>query len=118
VVHFEIPVDDPERARRFYEEAFSWRIMKWEGPVEYWLVTTGESPEPGIDGGLSLRENLRQVTNTLDVANLDEAIAKVEKAGGRVVVPKDVVPGVGYTAYCQDTEGNLFGMIQEDTGAH
>ena len=55
VTHFEVHADDPERAAKFYRDAFGWKIDKWEGPVDYWLVTTGTEDEPGIDGGLVVR---------------------------------------------------------------
>ncbi len=48
VVHFEIHGDDPERAAEFYRGVFGWEISKWDGPVDYWLVTTGEDSEPGV----------------------------------------------------------------------
>jgi predicted enzyme related to lactoylglutathione lyase len=118
VVHFEIPVDDAERAARFYSDAFGWQANKWEGPVEYWLVTTGPSDEAGIDGALTLRGGLATTwTNTVDVASVDETLDKVQAAGGKVLAPKMAVPGVGWAAYCQDTEGNTFGLMQADPTA-
>jgi catechol 2,3-dioxygenase-like lactoylglutathione lyase family enzyme len=57
VVHFEISVDDPERAIRFYSDVFGWKIEKWEGPMDYWLITTGPENEPGIDGALIRRQD-------------------------------------------------------------
>ena len=56
VNHFEINADDPERAAKFYANVCGWKIDKWKGPIEYWLVTTGESDEPGIDGAIMRRE--------------------------------------------------------------
>jgi len=118
VVHFEIPSDDPERAVAFFEKAFGWRISKWDGPVDYWLVSTGEAGDAGIDGGIAVRgETNPRVANMIDVPNLDEYIAKVEANGGEIVVPKRPVPGVGWMAYFNDTEGNLHGMMQSDPGA-
>ena len=55
VVHFEIQAENPERAARFYTAVFGWTIRKWDGPLEYWLVTTGPADERGIDGGLLIR---------------------------------------------------------------
>src|SRR3972149_5570591 len=55
VIHFEIAADDPERAVAFYRKVFGWEIQKWEGPMEYWVITTGPKEEPGIDGGLGRR---------------------------------------------------------------
>ena len=85
VVHFELSADVPERAITFYEEVFEWQINKWEGPIEYWLVTTGEKEEPGIDGGIIRRKQSSENTvNTIDVPDVDEYIEKIEKAGGKV----------------------------------
>jgi predicted enzyme related to lactoylglutathione lyase len=117
VVHFEIPVDDPDRAVEFYEKVFGWKIEKWEGPMDYWLVTTGDDPEPGIDGALSRREDLPATTNTIDVPSADGFMEKIKENGGRVSTGKIVVPGVGYMAYCEDTEGNSFGIMQRDETA-
>ena len=58
VVHFEIPAEDPENVARFYSEVFNWKIEKWEGPVDYWLITTGEENEPGINGAISMASDL------------------------------------------------------------
>ena len=38
-------------------------------------------------------------------------------AGGTVLMEKTAVPGVGYFAYCKDTEGNVFGIIEGDLEA-
>ena len=54
VVHFEIHADDPQRAANFYQNVFGWQINKWEGPEDYWLVTTGADNEPGINGASNL----------------------------------------------------------------
>ena len=78
ITHFEIPADDPERAIIFFETVFGWKIKKWEGPIEYWLVMTGPEDEPGIDGGLARREDPETVVeNIIDVANLDATLEKV-----------------------------------------
>ncbi|HEU5102611.1 MAG TPA: VOC family protein [Roseiflexaceae bacterium] len=118
VVHFELAADDPERAIQFYEKVFGWQIQKWDGPQDYWLATTGERGTPGIDGAIMRRDpNMPAVVNTIDVASLDESLAKLTANGGTVVAPKMTIPGVGYMAYCQDTEGNTFGMMQADPAA-
>ena len=56
VVHFEICADDPERAVNFYQSTFGWKIRKWDGPQEYWVIITGNDDEPGINGGMVHRE--------------------------------------------------------------
>lgn len=118
VIHFEVPADDPERAAKFYETVLGWRFQKWEGPMEYWLVYTGDKSTPGIDGGMMKRPHPGYGTvNTVDVPSLDDAVAAVEQNGGKTAVPKMPIPGVGWLAYCLDTEGNLFGMMQADPSA-
>jgi len=118
VIHFEIPADSPERAVEFYKKVFGWKFDKWPGPSDYWLITTGKG-EPGIDGGLLQRPHPGAGTvNTIGVASLDEAVQQVHGAGGKTVLPKMAIPGVGYLAYCQDTEGNTFGMMQADPSAN
>jgi predicted enzyme related to lactoylglutathione lyase len=117
VVHFEIPAENPERAAKFYKEVFDWKIEKWQGPFNYWLVTTGEDKEPGINGALMERTNLETTVNTIGVPSVDEFVKKITAAGGKVVMPKGVVPSQGYLAYCADTEGNVFGVFQRDPSA-
>lgn len=119
IVHFEISADDPDRATAFYKEALGWTVQKWEGPMDYWLLMTGEEGTPGIDGGLNRRsaESFPGTVNTIDVASVDDTIARVTEAGGTVVVPKMAVPGVGWLAYFTDTEGNVFGMMEADESA-
>jgi len=120
VIHFEINAEKPERTAKFYEEVFRWKIVKWEGPVEYWLITTEKKNEPGIDGGLSRRteaESEPSVVNTIDVPSVDEYVEKIERNGGTVVLPKHAVPGVGWLVYFKDPEGNMFGMMQADESA-
>ncbi|HEX8843870.1 MAG TPA: VOC family protein [Pyrinomonadaceae bacterium] len=117
VVHFEISADEPERAVKFYTDVFGWDVEKWGGPKDYWLITTGSEDQPGINGGVFKREGPVNFVNTIDVASVDESAAKITEHGGRVVVPKMAIPGVGHLIYCQDTENNVFGIMQCDPSA-
>ena len=118
ITHFDIPSDDPERAQKFYQEVFGWKFDKWDGPMEYWMITTGEKNQPGINGGLARRmPGQIGMTNTIDVPSLDEYTRKIASKGGQVLIPRMPIPGVGYFATCMDTEGNIFGMIQMDQSA-
>jgi uncharacterized protein len=116
IVHFELPADDPARCMAFYQKAFGWRFEKWDGPLDYWMVKTGDGP--GIDGGLARRQQPGQpATNVIAVTSVDDIVKAVTAAGGAVAVPKMAVPGVGWTAYFTDTEGTLFGVMQFDPAA-
>jgi uncharacterized protein len=117
VIHFEISADNPERAVKFYREAFGWEISKW-GPMDYWLASTGPDKDPGIHGAIMPRSDPKQTTvNTIDVPSLDEYAARVLAAGGKTLTPRQVIPGVGYHRYCQDSEGNMFGILESDLQA-
>ena len=123
VVHFEIHSEIPERAMEFYSGVFGWEFSKWEGPQDYWLVTTGPDEEPGINGGLVQRQGeidgqaIIAYVCTVDVSSVDETVQTVTQHGGNVAVPKMAVPSVGWLAYCKDTEGNLFGLMASDPDA-
>jgi predicted enzyme related to lactoylglutathione lyase len=118
IVHFEFGAADPERAANFYRNAFGWAVQKWGGPTEYWLVTTGPNDEPGINGGIMRHQDgAARTVNTITVADVDAAIAAVVANGGSVAHPKFPIPGIGWQAYCLDTEGNLFGVHQENPQA-
>jgi predicted enzyme related to lactoylglutathione lyase len=112
VTWFEIHADDVKRATEFYKKSFGWKANKWEGPMEYMILTTGDNKTPGIDGAIMPRMGPSSVWNTVSVDNVDEAVKKIEKAGGKVVVPKREIPKQGWIAYCMDTEGNVFGVMQ------
>ncbi len=119
VVHFEIYADDLDRAEKFYTETFGWTVDRLEGEgFVYHMVNTGEEPAQGINGGLIQRPDPGAVINIiLDVPSVDEYTARITQAGGILLAPKFAVPGVGYAAYFRDTEGNPFGIFQDDTTA-
>lgn len=117
VAHFELTADDPARAVKFYEDAFGWKINKWGGQMDYWLCSTGEDDEPGIDGAIMKREPGMANNVVIGIKDMDEAIAKVKEAGGTMVSDIITVPTVGYSAYFKDTEDNLVGLFKWDCDA-
>jgi predicted enzyme related to lactoylglutathione lyase len=123
VVHFEIHAEKPERAIQFYQNSFGWEFQKWEGPMDYWMVMTGPDDQPGINGGLVPRrgeidgEAVIAYVCTVDVPDIDATLSSVEQNGGTIAVPKMAVPGVGWLVYFKDTEGNIFGAMENDPDA-
>jgi uncharacterized protein len=123
-IHFEIHADDANRAIAFYAKVFGWKFSQWAGQP-YWLVTTGEEGTPGINGGLMSRRGpgpadmapVNAFVCTIDVSDLDAMVATAVAAGGVIALPRMPIPTVGWLAYCKDTEGNLFGMMQMDADA-
>ena len=124
-IHFEIHAADPQRCIRFYTQLFGWTFTKWESPMDYWLIKTGEKGTPGIDGGMLPRRGdppaAMQAVNayvcTTDVADIDAAIKRIGEIGGTIALPKMPIPTVGWLAYAHDSEGNIFGVMQFDANA-
>ncbi len=119
VVHFEIAADDVERAIKFYKAVFGWKIEKARMPdTDYWIVYTGPKSEPGINGGLMKRKGKRGVGGhnawvcTAMVDDIEAARKKVVTAGGKCTTEVMDIGGVGKHCYCNDTEGNHFGIMQ------
>src|SRR5437763_1013706 len=116
--HFEIPVDDPDRAERFYSGVFGWSFNRYEGAPQYYgMANTGEE-NPGINGALFQRTSDNDVVSiTMSVDSIEDALAKVTEAGGKVKAGKTPIPNMGYFATCEDTEGNQFGLYTNDPSA-
>ena len=117
VVHFEIPVDDIERATKFYTELFGWEIKDAGMPEGgyYSVMTSGENP---VHGGMMKRQQPgQQISNYIDIPSVDEYEAKIKELGGTVLMGKSPVPGMGYFAMCMDTEGNIFGIWEDNKEA-
>jgi predicted enzyme related to lactoylglutathione lyase len=117
VVHFEIPFDDGDRARRFYGEAFGWQLQSIP-TMGYTLVTTGPSSdrgptEPGfVNGGMMARSASPSPAPVLvvDVDSIDKALARIGELGGTTILEKQVVGEMGFSAYVRDPEGNVIGL--------
>ncbi len=98
-------------------------IQRWNSPIEYWLISTGNKEKSGIDGGMVRRhgpirgESVIAFVCTIDVPAVEEYSKKVTSSGGIVTRAKMPIPGVGWLVYCKDTEGNVFGMMQSDPDA-
>jgi predicted enzyme related to lactoylglutathione lyase len=125
VVHFEIPFSDGERAREFYREAFGWNIMVVPG-LDYTIVASGPTDqaggpsEPGfINGGMIDRSAGTSTAPvvTVEVDDVDAALARVVALGGSVVIGRTAVGDMGYSAYYRDTEGNVMGLWESGPGS-
>ena len=77
--------------RDSYQAVFEWKFDKFDGPIDYWLVTTGSDREPGINGGLTRpREGQSPGTlNTIAVGSLEQTVRKIEQRGGKNLCAED-----------------------------
>src|SRR5918912_3624394 len=112
IVHFEIPADDVDRAKRFYTDLFGWKIEKIPGattnndsnkltsaatgePIDYWIITTTDDKgnKADIGGGMMKRQMPEHhITNYIGVDSVDEYSSTVKKLGGKVFASKHVLP--------------------------
>jgi predicted enzyme related to lactoylglutathione lyase len=113
VVHFELPTTDINKSKSFYEKVFGWKMEKFPGPTDYMLIDTGDPSTPGINGGLGGAANeFKATVNTVDVDDIDAILKLVVSQGGEIIMPKDVIPGVGFLAYIREPGGGVLGVIQ------
>ncbi len=118
-VHFELVTDDPQKTAAFYRAVFGWQVEKWDGPVEYWLVTTGDESTPGINGGLmQAGGEFGGTINTIEIPDIDATIAKIKANGGTMLQDKHHLEGVGDLAYFKDNCGIIIGLLQPEPNAN
>lgn len=127
VVHFEIHVDDMDRAKKFYSEVFGWTYEDWTAfaGAPYWGTVTGKEGESGIEGALMLRngespkigQSVNAFVCTIGVEDYDATEAKILELGGTLAMPKTALTGMAWQGYYIDTEGNILGIHQPDENA-
>ena len=124
IVHFEIPAEDIEKLKKFYQDLFGWTMNKHAGPTAYYLVGTVPVDEktmmparPGVNGGLyekkdALSPELAKPINYISVESVEEYSKKIMELGGKIMVPKMEIPGIGWWALALDPEDNHFGILE------
>jgi predicted enzyme related to lactoylglutathione lyase len=120
IIHFEIPANDVEKLKGFYEKLFGWKFVYTSMPgMEYWLIQTVPTDEKGmllrqgVNGGMYKKDNeMQKPTNWIQVDDLDAQIKKLKKLGGSLIVEKMEIPGIGWSALGLDPEGNQVAMMQ------
>jgi predicted enzyme related to lactoylglutathione lyase len=120
IVHFDVGVENIDRAKAFYEKLFDWKIEKLPGPMEYYEIKTfDDEGNEKLGGGMTQRQDTNQhITNYVGVENIDDYIENVKQLGGKITTPKTLIPGFGFLAVCLDTENNTIGLWEEKDTAH
>jgi predicted enzyme related to lactoylglutathione lyase len=122
VAHFAINADDVKRAQRFYQSVFGWKFEPW-GPPGFFQIQTAAGSKPGILGALQKRRDLVPGQPTIGyectvaVADVDAVAAAVVANGGTILIPRSLIPTVGYLIFFRDPEGNVAGAMQYDASA-
>jgi predicted enzyme related to lactoylglutathione lyase len=103
IVHIEIAAKDREAAGKFYSDIFGWKIQQ----LPEMNYATFEA-EGGPGGGLNPVENNQPapVMVYIDTDDIDATLKRIQELGGKVLRPKDDVPGMGQFAFFSDPTGN------------
>ena len=122
VAHFEIFASDVERARKFYEQVFGWSFEA-AGPPNFYFIVTGPESDPGLTRGLIAKRQgvavqgpLNSFRCTISVRSIDESLAAIGAAGGKMRSPVIDIPNVGKLAEFADTEDNIACVMQYEAG--
>lgn len=122
VVHFELPADNIDRAKKFYKETFGWQMQDMP-EMNYITIKTREVDEKmmpkeigAINGGMFKRGDMDNMINgatfSINVEDIDTAVKKIKNAGGLILKEKMPVSDMGFVAYFKDTEGNILSVWQ------
>ncbi|MEW6722046.1 MAG: VOC family protein [Candidatus Micrarchaeota archaeon] len=118
LAYFEVPVEDLERAKKFYQEVLGWKIEKSkmpESPPDYCDISTGKSKKNTLNSGGMYKRTKEMPPNLMIVSyaqvdSIDKALAAAQKLGGTITMPKMAIKQVGFVAQVKDTEGNVIGI--------
>ncbi len=117
IVHFEIPANNVEKLKGFYEKLFGWKISKGQGDMEYWMIETAPQGQ-GVNGGMMKKQMPEQgPVNYVLVESVDDFAKKATMLGGKVILPKQPIPDMGAFAVIQDPEGNTLGLFETSRAA-
>jgi predicted enzyme related to lactoylglutathione lyase len=118
LTHFAINADDVPAARAFYEKVFGWRFSAF-GPPDFYRIQTPSGPGGALQKRRELVEGQPTIgfECTIDVADVDATAAAVTAAGGRIIMPRTTITGVGHLIFFLDPGGNVVGAIQDDEAA-
>jgi uncharacterized protein len=110
LVYFEVPADDTQRAKDFYAELFGWQFRPMQEGFEYHMLEEGIEPGGAIYPSQTGEKGAIIYFESDDV---DASVERVNELGGSAE-DKQPIPGIGWFARCEDTEGNPFSIFQAD----
>ena len=110
IVHFEIMGGKGGELETFYRDLFGWKINS-NNPMKYGVVDT-EGGQGGISGGVGpAQDGKTRVSVYARVDDLQATLDRVERLGGRTILPPTEVPGGPKLAMFADPAGNITGLL-------
>ena len=116
IVHWELMGPDGNAMAAFYKEMFGWESEPVPGFDQYYMIA-GDHAGMGGAVGKGSAEMPAYMTMYIEVASIDEHLARIEAAGGSTVMPRTVVPDTVVFAMFSDPAGNLVGLVEADSDA-
>jgi predicted enzyme related to lactoylglutathione lyase len=116
LAHFAINADDVDRSMQFYKAVFGWSFSAW-GPPGFFQIE-GAGIRGALQGRRSLTgDRMAGFECTIGVPSIDKVEAAVKASGGKVLLERSVIVGVGTLMFFADPDGNVFGAMQYDARA-
>lgn len=112
---FEIPAKDIKRAKKFYEKVFGIKMQEIEMAGMKMAMFPWEEGSGKAAGGL-VQSKMHKPSKSGAIIylnanpDLKKALSKVEKAGGKIIMPKTKADEFGHMAFFNDSEGNTVAM--------
>lgn len=117
-MHYEIPAKNPEKLSKFYANVLGWKFSdSGMTGMKYWLIKTSAKTQLPSGGMYKKAAGDKGPRTYVGVKNIDSSTKKLQKNGGKVLVPKQAIPGMGWSVVAIDTEGNPLGLFQADRNA-
>lgn len=114
VVHVELTSNDLSATRKFLEGVFGWKFKKEEmpgmGDMEYWTFDAGSGPGGGLTNPMDGRP--ADTLNYILVESADAAVKKIVAHGGKIIMPKQEIPKIGWFAIYEIPGGVVQAIFQ------
>lgn len=112
IVHIEISATDRKKSAAFYNQIFGWNVQ----PIEEMNYTTFSPGESELGGGFNPAPQNMPVGSTciyIGTDDIEASLKEIEKHGGKIIHPKDEIPGMGWFALFEDPAGNTVGLYTD-----
>ena len=110
-VHVEFAAEDPKATSEFYAKLFSWKTEAMP-EMDYYMFDVEPGPGggfPKVDGEMYKAGDVIVYVSTDDI---EASLAKAEELGGKTLLPKTEIPGMGWFAFFSDPTGNRVGLFK------
>jgi len=110
LVHIEFSANDLKAAEKFFSDVFGWKVQQMP-EMNYAMYETGE----GVGGGFNPVSDTNLAGTILPhigTNDVNATLADIESHGGKTLVPKTEIPGMGWFAIFSDPTGNQIGLYE------